>query len=894
MTKIHFHIHYHTSGHQIIGVEYHTNNGDEDTPSNILCHTYGDGHWFGNLDVDDASSIYYRFMVVDGEQRFSEAGGFRKISLYNCHQIFLQDQWRNEGNPADVFFSSAFTEVINRPEKSGLFPLEVNNSFSNALIFRLEAADIPDGLVVGITGNTPELGNWTAATLLNADNFPVWEAGFQMVDDIIQLDYKYVLCNPETAEIVTWESGENRTLSFNFPKDKGNCVINTTRGFRYQNYRWRGAGMAIPVFSLRSKRGFGIGEFLDLKDAIDLTQAMSMNVVQILPVNDTIAYKTWKDCYPYAAISVYALNPLYINIDAIGKFKKPKDQQAFEKMRIELNALEHIDLDTVVNHKLDFLKILYEEKKASVFRSKAFKEYFEEQKEWLIPYAAFSYLRDLNGTPDFNKWETHQVYNEKEIAALTQKGSRSYNDIAFYYFIQFFADKQLLEAKAYGRAKKVVLKGDLPIGIYRHSCDAWVSPHLYNMDGQAGAPPDDYAEDGQNWGFPTYNWEVMAKDGFLWWRQRMTSLARYFDALRIDHILGFFRIWEIPLTQISGVMGVFNPRLPLSKEELEGFGIEGDLERYTHPYIREYMLHDLDEGDVEYLKKEFLEEVWEGAYRLSPKVDTQKKVKDRFKLKKYKKYAHLETKLAKMVSEVLLIEEPGAEGQAFNPRITLQKTFSYQALEESERQIWDHIYNYYYYERHNEFWSEQAESKLPAILEATNMLICGEDLGMIPASVPGVMKKYNIIPLEIQRMPKGNTPFGQPYHYDYMSVCSPSCHDMSTIRGWWEADYNRAQQFYSLHMHQEGLPPRACTVDIVRHINQEHLNSPSILAIFPIQDLLGMDEGLRKEDAASEQINDPANSNHYWRFRLHRNIEDILKEEPFINAVKAMVVKSGR
>ncbi len=891
MKSIQFHIHYNIEGDGYLAVQYSINNTDGDLKT-IPLHTFGGGQWIGTLEVDNDEDLYYKYLVVENDKSTAEAGRMRHMSLNSLgDHFFAKDLWRNQYDSSRIFHATAFTDVINKP--SNLLSAGKPGK-KNHLLLRLNSAEIPSGFTLGVIGNTKELGNWKTPVLLGNVNFPLWEKWFEQTDEHIAIEYKYVLCDPSTNIITSWEKGENRSLSFHYPKTQGQIYCHTDEGFRHDNHQWRGAGVAIPVFSFILERGMGIGEFPDLKGMIDFASQAGMNMVQVLPVNDTIAAKTWKDSYPYSAISVFALHPLYINLDDVAPFKNKSDQNKYDKARKDLNKLDVIDFVKVLEVKMALLRKLYEQNKGSLFRTKRYREYFNENKEWLIDYAAFSYLRDVNGTANFQEWAEHSTYDKRIIDQLTAKKSKAYNDIAFYYFLQFHADKQLKDAKEYGRSKNVVLKGDLPIGVYRYSCDAWIAPHLYNMNGQAGAPPDDYAIDGQNWGFPTYNWEVMAQDDFLWWKQRMKSLATYFDALRIDHILGFFRIWQIPLSQISGIMGVFNPRIPISLEELRNYGITGDIRRYTHAFIREYMLDEIFGEEKNIVIEEFLDVVWEGAYSLKDSVNTQVKIEEKFKEELFKKLEHLMTPIKRLVGEVLLLEEPGSDGTSFNPRISLQRTHSYQALDPNERARWDRLYNHYFYDRHNEYWKEQALWKLPYLLEATDMLICGEDLGMIPASVPGVMKQLNIIPLEIQRMPKGDAAYGIPSQYEYFSVCSPSCHDMSTIRGWWEADKDNAQRFFNIHMFRGGMAPVEGTTEIVEFVNREHLESPSILAIFPIQDLLGMDEKLRKIDAASEQINVPADPNHYWRYRLHLNIEDINTEEAFLTKVSTMVNDSGR
>jgi len=617
-----------------------------------------------------------------------------------------------------------------------------------------------------------------------------------------------------------------------------------------------------------------------------------MNVIQILPVNDTIANKTWADSYPYAAISVFALHPLYINIQRISGFKKKSDQKDFQTIKDELNTLEMVDFEKVLKYKFKFLRILFDQEYSDFKTDNNVQEFIKTNGEWLKPYAVFCHLRDKYNTCNFNQWPEFSTYSHSISDELCSDNYEEIKEIEFYFFIQYHADKQLSEAKTYARRKGVILKGDLPIGIYRYSCDAWVAPDLYNMDEQAGAPPDDYAILGQNWGFPTYNWTVMAKDGFGWWRKRMQQLNRYFDAMRIDHILGFFRIWQIPTHQVEGTMGMFNPRLPLSKDELAGYGISGDLTRYTTPYITYDILGKMFGNELEDVFEIFFSAGSHDRVHFKTSFDNQQKIS--VFVSQNPKYSKHEKSLLNLMTEVLLLTEPGSDGQFFNPRITLSTTQSYSHLDHHTKAKFNSVYNDYYFTRHDEYWKQQALWKLPAILDASDMLICGEDLGMIPKAVPGVMKDMNIISLEIQRMPKGNSKFGQVRNYPYFSVCSPSCHDMSTIRGWWESDHENAKDFYYNYLHWYGLTPLQASPEIVKAIVEDHLASPSMLAIFPIQDLVGIDSALRKSNADSEQINEPSNPKHYWRFRFHISMEDLLKSESLNEQLRSMVRKCGR
>jgi len=887
---LNFHIEYRTQSGEHIAIRILR--GTEELL--LPCQTYDQVNWQAFLEVDANEQIEYQYALQTYRGTILEDCEQRQITIpKGIEQLDLQDFWRPKNAIHHAFFSAAFQNVIfKRPDRPASKKTVVKGK-PHLLRFQLHAASIPSHLKVAVLGNHPSLGNWEVPKVMEEDQYPIWSLDIPWQEDEVSLEYKYVLFDSETHQIVEWETGDNRYIHAYFSQAVPHAVVRTDEHLRLSGGYWKGAGVAAPVFSLRTESGLGIGEFTDLKLFVDWAEQAGLSLVQVLPVNDTIAAKTWEDAYPYAAISVYALHPLYINLQTIAPLKDKKAQARLEAKAAELNALEKLDFLAVLEAKMEFFKLLFEQEGTAFLKSKEAKAFIKENADWLKPYACFSYLRDKHGTVEFRNWPEYSTFSDEVVKKLCNPRSKTYKEVAFFFFLQYHAHQQLLSATNYARAKGIVLKGDLPIGIYRHSCDAWVAPHLYNMDGQAGAPPDDYSETGQNWGFPTYNWEVMAQDNFEWWRQRMTKLATYFDALRIDHILGFFRIWQIPTDQVVGTMGLFNPRIPYRLDELEQMGLRGDLSRVTKPFIQDYMLPEIFGQEADSVRQQFLDPTG-GGYQLKAFVDTQAKIEVLFQTSEYSDQQHLAEGLMKLVGEVLLIEEPGSNGQAYNPRITLQKTNSFKALPPGAQYVFDRLHNHYFYERHDQMWKEQALWKLPALLQASDMFICAEDLGMIPSTVPEVMEALNISSLEIQRMPKGSGPFGEPTEYPYLSVCSPSCHDMSTIRGWWEEDYDRAQQFYQLQLGGQTQTPRNCPPEIVEAINWQHMESPSMLAIFPLQDFMGMDTALRREEATSEQINYPTDKKISWVFRFHMTLEDLLEEKNLARKVRGMVVRTGR
>ena len=514
---------------------------------------------------------------------------------------------------------------------------------------------------------------------------------------------------------------------------------------------FRGVGTAIPVFSLRTADDFGIGEFRDLRPVVDWAAATGQCILQLLPVNDTTRKGEWADSYPYSPVSTFALHPLYIHLQDLGI----KADAAFKKEQATLNALPELDYPRVFKAKMAWIRKAFEARGAKDMASAAYKKFVKENEAWLPEYAQFCAKRD-----------------KKEPE--------------YYCWMQYHLDKQFCQEVDYARAKGVSLKGDLPIGVSADSAEAYWHPELFNLDSSTGAPPDYFSTDGQNWGFPTYNWEEMAKDDFAWWKARLRKMSRYFDAFRIDHILGFFRIWEIPVEYTSGMMGHFNPALPYSADEI---------------YFKQLPI--------------------DGLFHPDPR-------------------------------------HPGMYQPLIAPA-------SYN-LPQWQQERFGSLYNDFFYHRHDEFWRRNAERKLPELLGATGMLACGEDLGMVPDCVPGVMDHEKILSLRMRGME-------QKGEWKYLSVCATSSHDMETLRMQCDHDPEPWE---------------------VRRMLWEFLASPSMLAIFPLQDWLALDKGLRRADRNAERINEPADPHHHWRFRLHFDVRDLLHASEMNAAMEGLIKDSCR
>lgn len=832
----------------------------------------------------------YLLKTLDGE--FVEEAPFpRQIHLNeNFSAYSIYDVWNAAGLYDNVFFTEPFKKILLPRHKSSKENLTSRPSHR----FRIKAPLLKKGEVVCLLGNVAPLGNWDEQEpiILKFDG-DSWLADLNLTGIEFPIAYKYGIYTKKKGKFIGYENGDNR-ISFDQPEEQK--MIHLQDGFlNVADNTWRAAGVSIPVFSLRSKSGLGIGEFNDLKLLADWTAETGLRLIQILPVNDATASFSWRDSYPYSAISAFALHPIYINLETIaGKHHKHLLSE-LKSIKKELNKLDKIDYERVLEVKLNVLHQFYDADSKACFETDDYQSFFESNKIWLTQYAAYCYFRDKHHTANPEMWGADKDYNKASIEQLFTADSEARKEGEFYFFVQYHLHVQLRNAAQYLHEKGIVLKGDIPIGVNRTGCDAWVSPELYRMELQAGAPPDDFAISGQNWGFPTYNWPRMQQDGFAWWRERFTQMSHYFDAFRIDHILGFFRIWSIPIDQLEGTMGVFDPCIAMHVQEFNDRGVWFDYERFCTPYITDEVLIELFGDKASLVKELYLQRHGPFQYLLLPQFNAQRKVEQFLNANPEKDLDGIRTGLYKLISNVLLFEKPGSDKTQYNFRISIDQTSSFRHLMPHIRDIMWELYIDYFYLRQNYFWRIEAMKKLPQLKAVTNMLVCGEDLGMVPETVPVVMNELGILSLEIQRMPKrSGIEFFNPAHAPYLSVVTPSTHDMSTVRGWWEEDSAATQRFFNNEMGQQGDAPEHCETWVCRSIILQHLYSPAMWSIFQIQDLLGMSEKFRVANPEDERINIPANPNHYWHYRMPVTLEHLIKEEDFNKELETYIDSSGR
>ena len=852
-------------------------------------NTYDGKSWHCEITAENGmSQMEYYYSVENGDSEvrheWTTVSHRLELNAKRAMTYFVNDRWNDI--PYDSYlYSSAFTDCVNRRHRE---PAK-GSDYNQTLRLIVRAPQLRSGSRLALVGEDNALGRWNPddAISMVEHNYNEWVADINVKEmKKEETEFKFIAFNDKGG--VDWETGMNRQLHAPTIND-GEVVVTELDQAFFELCDEKLAGTLIPVFSLRSKGSFGVGDFGDLKMMIDWVAETNQRVLQVLPINDTTSTHTWTDSYPYSAISIFALHPQFADFRQLPEIKDKKKAREMEALRKELNELKQIDYERVNNTKTDYLRIIFKQEGEAVMKGEDFKMFVKENEHWLVPYAQYCHLRDSFGNVDFSSWKGHEQWHEADRKKLTDPKSKEYADVAFYYYVQFVLDRQMRAAHEYAMARGVILKGDIPIGVDRNGCDVWHEPQYFNLNSQAGAPPDAFSINGQNWGFPTYNWQRMIDDGCEWWIRRFQNMAKYFDAYRIDHVLGFFRIWAIPTTCVHGLLGQFAPSLGMTREEIEGYGLHFQEELFTTPFIARWVVDRVFGIHADEVVEKYLDHKHDDIFALKPEYDTERKIEAVFKGKDSRDDVWVRDGLYALVSDVLFVRDDN-DPNKFHPRITAQLNFMYEALYDSDKEKFNRLYNDYYYRRNNNFWYNEAMKKLPVLVQATRMLVCAEDLGMVPDCVAWVMDQLRILSLELQQMPKDpKVKFGILSRNPYRSVCTLSTHDMPTLRQWWDEDYERTQVYYSSMLYRGGAAPHPLPGWLARDIIANQLTCPSMLCILSLQDWFALDEKLRLPDADAERINIPANPRHYWRYRMHINIEDLIADKEYNDAIKELV-----
>ena len=872
-----------------------TAKGDRASENTVYAMTTVDGKmWQCEIELEKAPKSINYFYSIDkwGKEERKEWQTVTHrldMNVPNASEYKIYNRWTDI--PYDSFlYSSAFTDCVNRRHHEAVPTIK----YEKTLRLIVRAPQLRKGERLYVTGESSCLGNWHADRALKMveHNYNEWMVDMNVdAFDEAETELKFI-ATTDNGDVL-WETGYNRTLAIPEMANGEVRVEEMDQAF-FEICDRKLAGTLIPVFSLRTRGSFGVGDFGDLKMMIDWVAETHQKVLQVLPINDTTSTHTWTDSYPYSCISIFAIHPQFADLRQLPAVADKEKAAAFEALREELNQLPQIDYERVNNAKIEYLRVIFEQEGGEVLKSAGFKAFLKESAHWLVPYAQYCHLRDTYGNVDFNTWKGHEVWHEKDRETLLNARTKEYKEVAFYYYVQYVLHVQMRAAHEYAMARGVILKGDIPIGVNRKGCDVWHEPHYFNLNLQAGAPPDSFSVNGQNWGFPTYNWARMLEDGCQWWLRRFQNMSKYFDAYRIDHVLGFFRIWATPTTCVHALQGQFAPSLAMTREEIESYGLHFQEKLFTTPFIARWVVDRVFGPHADAVVEKYLQHEHDDIFSLKPEYDTERKIEAAFVGKDGADDVWVRDGLYALASDVLFVRDIN-DSNKFHPRITAQLNFMYEALVDSDKEKFNRLYNNYYYRRNNNFWYNEAMKKLPVLVQATRMLVCAEDLGMVPDCVAWVMNELRILSLELQQMPKDpSVRFGELWKNPYRSVCTLSTHDMPTLRQWWDEDMERTQDYYNSQLYRSGAAPHPLPGWLAKEIVVNQLACPSMLCVLLLQDWFAIDEKLRFADANAERINIPANPRHYWRYRMHLNIEDLIANKEYNDNIKELIRQTGR
>lgn len=647
-------------------------------------------------------------------------------------------------------------------------------------------------------------------------------------------------------------------------------------------------GVAIPVSALRTNESCAVGEFLDLIPFADFCKKTRMGIIQLLPVNDT-----GTESSPYSALSAFALHPLHVRLEKIPGAK----QFAADiiQLKSSLNDERRFNYTKIREAKLTILQKIFDSQEEAILKDKDLETWIAAN-PWVREYAVFMNLKRRNFDASWKEWDKMRNPSYADILERWDSPARKSAHI-FFAWIQMQLDLQFLEASSYCKKSGILLKGDIPILMNEDSCDAWAHPEFFRDDLRAGSPPDGMNPQGQNWGFPIYNWDNLETDGFKWWKNRVSHCARYYDAYRIDHILGFFRIWSIPSGECTGYLGWTTPHAPITEAELAERGFSGDRLRWlSEPHVPTRAVEEVNNYDYlgshgimqKLLKRIGSEELW--LFK-----DTIKGEKDIWN-----------ADISEPIKGVLaaawknrLFQRTGRneKGKAlFAPLWAYKDTTAWASLNDGEKRSIETLIEAKRQES-EALWKEQAEKLLGLIASQTSMVACAEDLGSIPDCVPETLHKLGILGLKVIRWERVWNEYGKPFKdigsYPELSVATTSVHDSSTLRQWWEGENGGAELMEYFNPEQGGKPAgtkqawqKNYTPETARWLIGELSKTSSLLYILPIQDYLDMTEDLRSPNAEEDRVNVPGTVTGFnWTYRLPHTIETLMKHKGLIEAM---------
>lgn len=640
-------------------------------------------------------------------------------------------------------------------------------------------------------------------------------------------------------------------------------------------------GTAIPVGALKTADSCGVGEFLDLIPFADFCKKAGLKLIQLLPVNDT-----GTESSPYSALSAFALHPLYISLKSLPEVEgKEELLKEITKLQKKYEKLPRFQYRELRRKKLELLQKIFESEKEKIISSSELSKWIKNN-PWIQVYSIFMQKKEKKHEASWKEWGEAQP-TKKELDDLW-KDKKNQDGNLFYAWVQMRLDEQFAKASKYAQSLGIKLKGDIPIMMNEDSCDAWAFPEYFNDEMRAGSPPDGPNPVGQNWGFPIYNWDNLKKDDYSWWKNRLIQASKYYQVYRIDHVLGFFRIWATPQRESTAMLGWTQPFEPITTDELHNLGFSDDrITWLSVPHVPTNQIEAVNNGDylgthgilAKIMDRIGNEEMW----RFKPEIKGEKDI-----------WAsdipdNVKPRLAEFWRNRALVKV--ADG-LYSPLWTYHSTTAWQSLSDDEKYRLGQLI-VTKYSRMEVLWEEQARTLLGDLTSCTDMVACAEDLGSNPESLPRVLNDLSILSLRVVRWSRNWNAPGEPYYqfgeYPYLSVTTSSVHDSSTARLWWLKEGD-SWDFYRTFPGDSDVQPGSYNSKTARYLLSKMAESNSAFCIHPLQDFLGLVEDYFDENPDNERVNIPGSVNEFnWTYRLPVTIEKLIKNKELISEINNIV-----
>ena len=682
---------------------------------------------------------------------------------------------------------------------------------------------------------------------------------------------------------------------------------------RYIHNDRQSTGFVLPLLALRTQDK-PCGEFPDLEKLAVLAKKWGMNLIQILPVNDS----GWQ-ASPYSALSSIALNPIYLSIKDLPEFEQlsPALCGSLTQMNAQLALHKRVPYGEVLDAKLKILSQAWEEISSPSFSNRtgvlSVLEGWVKENEWVRPYGCFLELKKRFGGLPWWNWPEYATVRQDDIETLLSDSSFA-KQVDFWAWVQMRAYWQFENACTLVHAMGIDLMGDIPILMNRDSVDAWYDRQIFDFDFFAGAPPDAGSPPGQNWGFPLYRWDVIEKTGWAFWKTRLEAADHFYSSYRIDHVLGFFRIWAVGKAERDGYLGHFEPEMDYTREELHELGFSDErIQWLSQPHIPESAVeaifallkaaHDesnaLPQQDTAKFRSVLFSQIGtEPLYRFSGQIqgsaDFDRLVRDFLPTSGTNGVSYgaqnekaLKSSLVSWWRNRSLLELPNGH---FIAAPNYWNTQAWCSLSDDERQELKSLIERKG-EISNKLWLENGRKILSAITGHVTMQPCAEDLGFLSPGVPQTLDDLNIPGLRVLRWTRyyeePGAPFVPPDKYPANSVACTSVHDSSTLREWWRDEPDKAKLWDVLQLPgscPDDLDP-AAALQVVRAFAMVN----SRFLVYPLQDLLACDEHYREENPKDERINIPGTCDDFdWTYRMKPSIEGLLPDGGFSSRISSL------